>query len=375
MPDAGIAPDAPIGGAGGKSGTGGSVGTGGVVGTGGKTGTGGIVGTGGKSATGGSVSTGGVVGTGGKSGTGGIVGTGGSVSPALLTIAPSSASFGTVLIGAASSVASFTIKNTGAQTSGVIALVSNSAEFASQGGSVGDCVSGVTTLAASESCMVRIVFTPAAAGDRSGTIAFSAAPGGSGSVSVTGVGIVTCTACDGGPACVDITSDPAHCGSCAPTTCDQCRSGVCYRVYGNYAPFSSSNTHLTGYLLGWKFPVAAAGVLRKVGIIVASGSSTVQIALYADTGANYPGRLVMSTTATVTSGRNEITVSTELAAGDYWLMVVYATGTAIQGDVGGTANVTIRYIDFTEGETLPDPFPSTSTSYQSFAKNYYLLVE
>ena len=117
-----------------------------------------------------------------------------ALSPASLTSGgTSSLSFGTVPIGTSSAVQSFVIENTGQDASGAIVLTSDDSEFVIQGGLVGDCLSGVTTLAAGFSCTVRIVFTPSVTGARSGSISFSATPGGSGTVIVYGTALSPAT--------------------------------------------------------------------------------------------------------------------------------------------------------------------------------------
>ena len=124
-------------------------------------------------------------------GTGGATGIGGSaVTPAkLVSSVTSLPPYGSVAIGQSSGEASFSITNAGQQTSGSITLASSSAEFVVQTGLPGDCVSGTTALAGDATCVVRIVFSPQEAGARSGTIGFSAAPGGGGGVSVSGSGV------------------------------------------------------------------------------------------------------------------------------------------------------------------------------------------
>ena len=127
-------------------------------------------------------------------GNGSVSASGAGITPGSLASSVATLPFGTVALGSSSAVASFTITNTGQAPSGVIALAASSAEFVIQTGVTGDCVSGVTTLAASASCTVRVVYTPAAVASRSENITFSATPGGSGSVGVTGTCVLpSCT--------------------------------------------------------------------------------------------------------------------------------------------------------------------------------------
>jgi hypothetical protein len=119
-------------------------------------------------------------------GTGSVSASGAGITPGSLASSVASLSFGTVALGTSSSVASFTLTNNGQQPSGVISLDASSAEFILQTGVTGDCITGATTLAANASCIVRVVYTPTAVATSAENITFSATPGGTGSVGVTG---------------------------------------------------------------------------------------------------------------------------------------------------------------------------------------------
>lgn len=120
-------------------------------------------------------------------GSGSVSASGAGITPGSLASSLASVPFGTVAIGASSSPGSFTITNTGQQPSGGITVGSSSPIFAIQTGVAGDCAPGAT-LGGNASCTVHIVFKPTAVGSYSETITFSASPGGSGSVGVTGTG-------------------------------------------------------------------------------------------------------------------------------------------------------------------------------------------
>jgi len=122
--------------------------------------------------------------------TGGSCAGGSCVSSATVSAAISSLQFGAVATGQSSNVLAFTITNTGQQTSGDITVNSSSTQFAIETGATGDCVSDISTLAQNSGCTVRIVFTPTAVGSYSGTITYSASPGGGGTVNVTGSGVL-----------------------------------------------------------------------------------------------------------------------------------------------------------------------------------------
>lgn len=121
-------------------------------------------------------------------GSGSVKASGAGITPGSLSSSVSSLSFGTVTFGSSKTL-SYVLTNSGQQSSGIISLASSSGEFAILNDAAGDCVSGVSTLGAGESCSVRIVYTPSAAASRAETVTFSATPGGSGSVSLTGVSV------------------------------------------------------------------------------------------------------------------------------------------------------------------------------------------
>jgi hypothetical protein len=127
-----------------------------------------------------------------------VFGTG--ITPASLTagLTTSLPSFGSVIVGQSSPEASFTITNIGQQTSGAVTVASDSSEFVVQSGGLGDCVSGVTALATNTSCTVRVVFSPKLAGARTGSVSFSATPGGSAGVGTSGTGVCGSGLHDGG---------------------------------------------------------------------------------------------------------------------------------------------------------------------------------
>ena len=108
------------------------------------------------------------------------------MTPASLSASPSSLDFGSVTTGQSSSAQSFAITNTGQQTSGAITVKSDNTDFVVQTGGAFDCVSGKTTLAPGTACTVHIVFSPKLAIAVTGSVAFSATPGGSSGVSVSG---------------------------------------------------------------------------------------------------------------------------------------------------------------------------------------------
>ncbi len=103
-----------------------------------------------------------------------------------VTASPASLAFGAVTLGNSSAVMSYVLTNNGGATAPVLTLSNTGGDFVQQTGQAGDCVSGTTALAGGASCNVRFVFTPSAAGARSGSSAWSA--GQSGTVTLSGTG-------------------------------------------------------------------------------------------------------------------------------------------------------------------------------------------
>jgi len=108
--------------------------------------------------------------------------------PAKLVAAPLTLSLDTVTVGQSSKEGSIMIGNVGQQVSGIVTLSSDNAEFEIQSAVPGDCISGTTLLLPGTACAVRVTLVPAAMGARTGSLAFLATPGGSGTVKLDGAG-------------------------------------------------------------------------------------------------------------------------------------------------------------------------------------------
>ncbi len=120
-------------------------------------------------------------------GSGSVALSGTTLNPAVVGTTSTGLSFASTVVGGLSAEASFTLTNGGEATSSPITLAlggTNSRDFTLQPFASGDCVSGTTKLAQGESCTVRVVFGPIAAGARSATLGF-----GSGSVPLVGTGL------------------------------------------------------------------------------------------------------------------------------------------------------------------------------------------
>ncbi len=96
-----------------------------------------------------------------------VVNPGGGGSTPTFTLTPSSNGFGSVVTGAQSSVATFTVKVTSAAGNVTSVSSSNSAEFLVAGGS---CLPTPHALAVNATCTVQVVFQPTATGSRSSTL-------------------------------------------------------------------------------------------------------------------------------------------------------------------------------------------------------------
>jgi hypothetical protein len=136
--------------------------------------------------------------TGGKDAKVSVSGTG--VTPASLSASTLSSPFELVTVGRSSyTYRYFTLTNTGQEKSGPISVSSDSGNFVVSSGMAGDCES--QALAQGDTCRIRVVFKPSTLGFLSGTISYSASPGGIGDLSVSGQGCGP----DGGPS--DATVD------------------------------------------------------------------------------------------------------------------------------------------------------------------------
>jgi hypothetical protein len=140
----------------------------------------------------------------------------GTCGESALSASPLSLDFGSVTTNQSSSAQSFAITNTGQQTSGAITVRSDSADFVVQTGGAFDCVSGNTSLAPNTACTVHIVFSPKRGGPRTGTVTFSATPGGSAGISISGVGICPVGSPDDGTGTCVPWSDAGVCPADSP---------------------------------------------------------------------------------------------------------------------------------------------------------------
>ena len=111
-----------------------------------------------------------------------------SLSPANLIAAPQSLLFESVGVGETSKDSTVMLVNIGQEASGILTFSIDSSEFAIAGGATGDCISDASILRPGDSCAIRVALTPASTGARTAKLSFSASPGGSGEVSLSGTG-------------------------------------------------------------------------------------------------------------------------------------------------------------------------------------------
>ncbi len=148
----------------------------------------------------------------GGSATAGLSGSG--LTPGLLMLSPTTATFGSVTRGGMSAAQTFTVMNTGGSSTGTLGVsVSDSANFTI---SSNDCPA---TLGAGASCMVGVRFTPASVGAKQNvSLTATASPGGTIASTLSGTGTAQVNVTNGGGGTV--TSAPAGitCGaSCSAT--------------------------------------------------------------------------------------------------------------------------------------------------------------
>lgn len=111
----------------------------------------------------------------------------GVAATAQLVMAPSSHSFGTVLIGGTPATQQFTVTNMGGSPSGSLAALvggTNASEFSL---STDTCTGNV--LVPGGACTLNVTFNPTVQGVLSATLSVSASPGGTASSSLTGTGV------------------------------------------------------------------------------------------------------------------------------------------------------------------------------------------
>ena len=116
----------------------------------------------------------------------------GTPSTAALSIAPTSYDFGSVLVGTTRSSSSFIVTNTGGSPTGPLSAATVSGANAAEFRAFDDLCNG-RTLGAGQTCSVAVDFTPSAPGVAMAQLQFTASPGGTVSVALSGTGRVPTT--------------------------------------------------------------------------------------------------------------------------------------------------------------------------------------
>jgi hypothetical protein len=176
--------------------------------------------------------------------------------------------------------------------------------------------------------------------------------------------------------CVDTTSDPANCGTCAKScpTGVACTQGSCIVRYGYPTQFGGKATLLPNYLSGPQFDLPVPVTLLKLGVIAGSGAASTQVimALYADANTKPGSRVAYTASTTLVAGvANEIPViaPVTLQPGRYWVTAIYNNNHDFPST---TSNTIAFYAMGSFGGTPPDPFPNGGTSSGPIL-NYYIV--
>lgn len=154
----------------------------------------------------------------------------------------------------------------------------------------------------------------------------------------------------------------------------QCTECPALFPYGAYEPLDQTDATVSeGYLIGNLVTFDQAVTVSRFGLNAPAGGSRVRMALYKDEG-GLPGALVVGTpVVALAKGSQEIPVAIKpVAAGTYWLMVVYDTTTSIRW-LSGVDTPTVMYRSFAIDDPLPDPF-GPADSYTGTMFNHWVKV-
>jgi hypothetical protein len=139
---------------------------------------------------------------------------------------------------------------------------------------------------------------------------------------------------------------------------------------GEVAQLPNTSGFIASYLDGHTVTVAAAGRLRKLGL-VSPDTGDIVIALYADNGGR-PGTLITSATGTLRVGVNELPVpEIMLPAGAYWYMMNFRVATDVYR---GTATRPVHGFSLPFTNALPATFPTTTVAVTEPVRNCYLVL-
>lgn len=127
------------------------------------------------------------------------------------------------------------------------------------------------------------------------------------------------------------------------------------------------------YLEGQSITLAAAGKLRRVGI-VAPTETNVAVGIYTDV-AGVPTKLLASASTRLKVGVNELPVdAVELAAGTYWFMSNYDSAPTAPRLYRSSTVRPLKYIMIPFSTTLPTAYPAAYSSTTEPLRNCYLVL-
>jgi mono/diheme cytochrome c family protein len=171
---------------------------------------------------------------------------------------------GSVTLGNTSSTQTLTLTNSGNASLSLSSLSTTSPDFATSGGS---CVAG-GSVAAGASCTVGLVFTPSAAGARSGSLNIATNAAGSPAVvALSGTGVATSPAISVSPASLTFSQTVGSTGTAQNITVSN--TGT--------ASLSLSNLAISGAALA-DFALASGGTCTSGGSVAAGSSCVAKVA-------------------------------------------------------------------------------------------------
>jgi len=251
----------------------------------------------------------------------------------------------------------------------------------------GDATEGVTTSTSTDPSATSIGSATDSADSGSTSPAMTTiGPMDTGSDSTTSMVTATDTGESTGPgdpcepvcaglACGD--QEMCNCGMCsAMATCADDQS-YCGLPVGFYNPFADQAQVFGEVQLGFRFQIFENRTVRRLGVIAGGAGAEVRMALYGHDG-NGPSNRIVQTGAVMlyAMGNNEFDVgATELAPGDYWVML-HTNGPA---PLRRTPNLDNNYeIAVRGGIPFGDGFPMSMTDEMvvtDYRYNLYMVVE
>jgi hypothetical protein len=146
-------------------------------------------------------------------------------------------------------------------------------------------------------------------------------------------------------------------------------------VVGNAVAFTGTSGTSPNYLLAKPVTVPRATTVQSIGAIATAAGAVGYFALYDDAGGVPGTRRAVTGQVTMAVGSNEATVTpATIAAGTYWICLIFNTDTSIGQDNAGPASTTLRYISFSFA-TPPASWPAGSSSASHWPSNTFIRVQ